>query len=197
MCVLALFRQLKGRWVCHMCQRKNKRYIGKFESCSISTTTRTTKKAKSSINSAETSKDILTNDDRSNEPNSSSMSSCSSSAFPASASNTNGNASGKESSKRVSNGTSKESGIKKKTKKEDGGSPKKNKKASPEKELTLDEKANKEITSCFQILEEMEKHENGWPFLHAVNTKQFPTYKKIIKKPMNMNMIRSKFDAYR
>jgi len=41
----------------------------------------------------------------------------------------------------------------------------------------------------------MEGHEHCWPFLLPVNTKQFPTYKKIIKKPMDTTTIRSKLDA--
>ena len=43
----------------------------------------------------------------------------------------------------------------------------------------------------------MENHEHCWPFLLPVNTKQFPTYKKIIKKPMDTTTIRSKLDSCR
>lgn len=45
------------------------------------------------------------------------------------------------------------------------------------------------------ILEEMQQHEDAWPFLTPVNTKQFPTYKKVIKKPMDMATMQNKLDA--
>lgn len=38
----------------------------------------------------------------------------------------------------------------------------------------------------------MEIHEDSWPFLLPVNTKQFPTYKKIIKTPMDLSTIKRK-----
>ena len=45
---------------------------------------------------------------------------------------------------------------------------------------------------CRKILDELEAHSDSWPFLLPVNTKQFPTYKKVIKIPMDLSMIRSK-----
>jgi hypothetical protein len=36
---------------------------------------------------------------------------------------------------------------------------------------------------------------NTRPFLYPVNTKQFPTYKKIIKTPMDLATIKKKLDA--
>jgi len=48
---------------------------------------------------------------------------------------------------------------------------------------------------CDTLLSEMEKHDDSWPFLRPVNTKQFPTYKKIIKKPMDFTTIRTKLES--
>ncbi|RWS11594.1 bromodomain adjacent to zinc finger domain protein 2B-like isoform X13 [Dinothrombium tinctorium] len=68
---------------------------------------------------------------------------------------------------------------------------------SSEKETKKDKKMkerDKELAFCDQLLSEMEKHDDAWPFLFPVNTKQFPTYKKIIKKPMDLAAIRAKVD---
>lgn len=51
---------------------------------------------------------------------------------------------------------------------------------------------NDEITLCKQITEEIIRHETSWPFLEPVNTKHFPTYRKIIKKPMDFTVIKNK-----
>lgn len=56
---------------------------------------------------------------------------------------------------------------------------------------------SEEVALCKIILEAMEAHENGWPFLEPVNTKHFPTYRKIIKKPMDIYTIKTKFDSNR
>lgn len=61
-------------------------------------------------------------------------------------------------------------------------------KAKADKKAT--KKLIKELSVCKSILEEMEVHEDSWPFLLPVNTKQFPTYKKIIKNPMDLSTIR-------
>lgn len=73
----------------------------------------------------------------------------------------------------------------------------------------------KEMAICKIILEEMEVilslffskkketvvvfnvfllqvHEDSWPFLLPVNTKQFPTYKKVIKHPMDLSTIKKR-----
>lgn len=42
------------------------------------------------------------------------------------------------------------------------------------------------------ILDELELHDEAWPFLLPVNTKQFPTYRKIIRSPMDLSTIRKK-----
>ncbi|XP_066300546.1 bromodomain adjacent to zinc finger domain protein 2B-like isoform X17 [Branchiostoma lanceolatum] len=52
--------------------------------------------------------------------------------------------------------------------------------------------ASKDLAPCRTILPELEKHEDAWPFLVPVNTKQFPQYKKIIKRPMDLSTIKNK-----
>lgn len=47
---------------------------------------------------------------------------------------------------------------------------------------------------CRTILDQLEAHEEAWPFLLPVNTKQFPTYKKIIRSPMDLSTIRKKLN---
>lgn len=42
------------------------------------------------------------------------------------------------------------------------------------------------------LVEEMESQDEAWPFLLPVNTKQFPTYKKIIKCPMDISTIKKR-----
>ncbi|XP_031616444.1 bromodomain adjacent to zinc finger domain protein 2B isoform X2 [Contarinia nasturtii] len=60
------------------------------------------------------------------------------------------------------------------------------------KERSAAKKLMKELASCKTMLEEMELHEESWPFLLPVNTKQFPTYKKIIKHPMDLSTIKKR-----
>lgn len=38
----------------------------------------------------------------------------------------------------------------------------------------------------------MEKHEDGWPFLQPVNCKQFTSYRKFIKNPMDFSTMKQK-----
>ncbi|XP_076359120.1 bromodomain adjacent to zinc finger domain protein 2B-like [Tachypleus tridentatus] len=52
-----------------------------------------------------------------------------------------------------------------------------------------------ELAVAMTILEELEKHEYSWPFLFPVNTKHFSTYKKVIKKPMDLSTIRNKLEG--
>lgn len=58
------------------------------------------------------------------------------------------------------------------------------------------DKANKkllkELAACKSLLEDLECHDDAWPFLLPVNTKQFPTYKKIIKIPMDLSTIKKR-----
>ncbi|XP_058453009.1 uncharacterized protein LOC131431358 isoform X3 [Malaya genurostris] len=60
------------------------------------------------------------------------------------------------------------------------------------KEKKATKKLMKELAPCKTILEEMEVHEDSWPFLLPVNTKQFPTYRKIIKYPMDLSTIKKR-----
>ncbi|XP_052093543.1 bromodomain adjacent to zinc finger domain protein 2B-like isoform X5 [Mytilus californianus] len=59
-----------------------------------------------------------------------------------------------------------------------------------EKIRTAEQSEN--MTACRLVLTEMEKHEDGWPFLKPVNFKQFPTYKKYIKNPMDFTTMKNK-----
>jgi hypothetical protein len=68
--------------------------------------------------------------------------------------------------------------------------------ASPRKEgsagKTLTKKQQRELAPCKLLLEQLEQQDEAWPFLLPVNTKQFPTYKKIIKVPMDLSTIKKK-----
>ena len=55
-------------------------------------------------------------------------------------------------------------------------------------------KVDKDISICQTLLSELSGHDDSWPFLTPVNTKQFPTYKKIIKNPMDISTIRKKLN---
>ncbi|XP_048509910.1 bromodomain adjacent to zinc finger domain protein 2B isoform X7 [Athalia rosae] len=67
--------------------------------------------------------------------------------------------------------------------------------ASPRKEgnsRALTKKQQRELAPCKILLEQLEQQDEAWPFLLPVNTKQFPTYKKIIKTPMDLSTIKKK-----
>lgn len=53
-------------------------------------------------------------------------------------------------------------------------------------------KLMKELAPCKALLEDLECHDDAWPFLLPVNTKQFPTYRKIIKIPMDLSTIKKR-----
>ena len=55
-------------------------------------------------------------------------------------------------------------------------------------------KADKDLTICSTLISEMEAHEDAGAFLFPVNTKQFPTYKKVIKTPMDVAAIKKRLD---
>jgi len=55
-------------------------------------------------------------------------------------------------------------------------------------------KIDKDLSICHTLLSELGGHEDCWPFLTPVNTKQFPTYKKIIRIPMDISTIRKKLN---
>lgn len=48
---------------------------------------------------------------------------------------------------------------------------------------------------CRALLDELEAHQDAWPFLTPVNHKAVPGYKKIIKKPMDFSTIREKLTS--
>lgn len=56
----------------------------------------------------------------------------------------------------------------------------------------LTKKQQRELAPCKHLLEQLEQQDEAWPFLLPVNTKQFPTYKKIIKTPMDLSTIKKK-----
>lgn len=56
-------------------------------------------------------------------------------------------------------------------------------------------KMDKDLTICHTLISEMEALDNAWPFMQPVNTKQFPTYKKVIKTPMDLTTIKKKLDS--
>ncbi|XP_045483228.1 bromodomain adjacent to zinc finger domain protein 2B isoform X2 [Harmonia axyridis] len=62
---------------------------------------------------------------------------------------------------------------------------------TPKKER-VSKKLIKELVPCKAILEDLECHDDAWPFLLPVNTKQFPTYRKIIKTPMDLSTIKKR-----
>lgn len=94
----------------------------------------------------------------------------------------------KEGSKRVSNGNSKDKSEKEgKKERKSKGKEEKNK-----KEVPASANSTNEMELCTVLLEQMINNENCWPFLEPVNTKQFPSYKKIIKKPMDFSTIQAK-----
>jgi hypothetical protein len=55
-------------------------------------------------------------------------------------------------------------------------------------------KPEKDLTPCQILIGELETSDDSWPFLFPVNTKQFPTYKKIIKQPMDIATIKKKLE---
>uniref|UniRef100_F6VYS8 Bromodomain adjacent to zinc finger domain protein 1A n=2 Tax=Ciona intestinalis TaxID=7719 RepID=F6VYS8_CIOIN len=50
----------------------------------------------------------------------------------------------------------------------------------------------KELSVCAEILSELIKHKESWPFLDPVSKKQVPDYYDIIKKPMDLGTIHRK-----
>lgn len=62
----------------------------------------------------------------------------------------------------------------------------------PKKKMS---KLERDMTACTTLVSELENSEDAWPFLYPVNTKQFPTYKKIIKQPMDIATIKKKLET--
>lgn len=69
-----------------------------------------------------------------------------------------------------------------------------NQKPPPSKKRKMT-KLDKDLTICHTVISEMEALDHAWPFLQPVNTKQFPTYKKVIKQPMDLATIKKKLDS--
>ncbi len=69
------------------------------------------------------------------------------------------------------------------------------KKKSKEPKETTPSKTERDLTPCHILVGEMEACDDSWPFLYPVNAKQFPTYKKIIKRPMDIATIKRKLEA--
>jgi len=55
-------------------------------------------------------------------------------------------------------------------------------------------KVDKDMSICQTLLSELGGHDESWPFIHPVNHKQFPTYRKIIKNPMDITTIKRKLN---
>lgn len=58
-------------------------------------------------------------------------------------------------------------------------------------------KLNQTFNSLQTYFEFLQLHEDSWPFLLPVNTKQFPTYRKIIKNPMDLSTIKKRLQDLR
>lgn len=69
------------------------------------------------------------------------------------------------------------------------------KETKKEKKTNKKSEESKEMVICENLLKDLTAHEDCWPFLNPVNTKQFPTYKKIIKKPMDFETIKNNLKA--
>lgn len=66
--------------------------------------------------------------------------------------------------------------------------------AVTKKDRAIKKKDQKDLVACRSITSELEVHEDAWPFLLPVNTRQFPTYKKIIRRPMDLSVIKKKLE---
>ncbi|KFM75592.1 Bromodomain adjacent to zinc finger domain protein 2B, partial [Stegodyphus mimosarum] len=101
------------------------------------------------------------------------------------------------SNKEKENSKDTKEGSEKTTKKSESGQSSKSKSTEKKekKEKIQTPPGNKDLAPCSTILDELEKHEDAWPFLTPVNTKQFPTYRKVIKKPMDIATMRARLEA--
>ncbi|CAM1328202.1 Uncharacterised protein at_DN0847, partial [Pycnogonum litorale] len=93
---------------------------------------------------------------------------------------------------RVSNTNRVKRRRKLKESKENKGNAEVSEDSKPVKAMSEKEKNSRYISVCKVVIGELESHEDSWPFLLPVNTKQFPSYKKIIKKPMDLSTIKTK-----
>ncbi|KAI1290023.1 Bromodomain adjacent to zinc finger domain protein 2B [Halotydeus destructor] len=56
------------------------------------------------------------------------------------------------------------------------------------------DKDAEDMAALETLVSEMMNNEEAWPFLKPVPTKQFPTYKKIIKRPMDLTTIKNRLE---
>ena len=73
--------------------------------------------------------------------------------------------------------------------------PKTTNERSSKKSKSKLSKLDKDLTICHTVISEMMGMENAWPFIKPVNPKAFPTYKKVIKNPMDLTTIKKKLEA--
>ncbi|GAB6019345.1 Bromodomain adjacent to zinc finger domain protein 2B [Chamberlinius hualienensis] len=73
---------------------------------------------------------------------------------------------------------------------------KKSDKSSKSEARVKDKKigVSKDLAPCRSLLADLETHEDAWPFLLPVNTKLFPSYRKVIRRPMDLSSIRNKLE---
>ena len=72
---------------------------------------------------------------------------------------------------------------------------KKEKKSKEPKSNSKRDKEASEIKNCVLLLNEMVQHQDSWPFKAPVNTRKFPTYKSIVKKPMDLQTMKKALDS--
>ena len=80
-------------------------------------------------------------------------------------------------------------------KQETRGRPKKDPNSAGKKKKFS--KIDRDLTICTTLISEMEAHEESGPFMFPVNTKQFPTYRKVVKQPMDITTIKKKINGYK
>lgn len=88
-----------------------------------------------------------------------------------------------------------DAGIPRKKKHSETESPEKKEKEEKllvKSKVPLQGEDSSDMVMCRLILMEMEKHEDGWPFLQPVNCKQFTSYRKFIKNPMDFSTMKQK-----
>ncbi|KAI2810366.1 hypothetical protein BLOT_001527 [Blomia tropicalis] len=209
-------KQLKGRWICHLCQRKNKRQTNNSMKISggsggggASSKTKNSSNNHNSNNNNSTSHSDKDKDH--SELNSSTTATTKSDSSNSRSRVSNGNKESKSDNSKDGKKESNSNSSSRKSKSKDKEEKEKNKKEN-DKNKNNDEKSstndqfqssssststnlieNNEVEQCGILFEDMMNHESCWPFLEPVNTKHFPTYKKIIKKPMDLNIIKSRF----
>ncbi|KAH9413836.1 hypothetical protein DERP_009434, partial [Dermatophagoides pteronyssinus] len=176
-------KQIKGRWICHLCMRKNKRNSNTKSSSSSSK--KSSSKSESTANNDDKNYDSNNKDSNQRESNNKRMS--------------NGNSSKDRSEKDTSSHKKERKPKKKQDKdkdkdKDEDHSEKekleKSEKISNKKSLEKESNVNNNDNNGNSMMAMDEQ--NFWPFLEPVNTKHFPTYRKIIKKPMDFTVIKNK-----